>query len=713
MFRVNLPVAVVFISLLLSPVFSDAASEKKSNKLSGVTYYQDGPEGDYDVRHYGSRKDSGSRLALHNAGSYHHKKSGSRFDTGHILFPEYNFSKADITGSVNFGYVYANNKDGFAADRKSSRFDTRYSLGGDLELFLGPSTKFGAAVSMKSHKGKTGNMPLNITDIYTTDVGGGLSLYDAYANWQDASNNRVALTMGPVGVSAGGSYNSHQILGNMYLASAEKILGNDIGSAPSFDNDWGYSEYIRGNKVVVPVDIYHYAEASIYFDSFFGRVEAGKIKGPEEKMRIDADTIAKGTGGLGGNWREHADLKGDMHTLDMTGRTSPGVQFLTNPGLYTSHKGIRMAKIAYYTPTIKGVSAGFAYAFDHDAAQDFSNLGNIIATNYNNGYKKGYFAAMNYTRAYDNNWKLRMSLGGEYGKHKDVCAPVDSRADECGNNHFKVKAWNAGAVIDNGRYGFATSYGNLGRSGLQKDLRSEYDYDRNDSSNTRHFNSPSLTPRGVPSENILRKAYRSTPYRTNLLAVSAGKSPPPDSSFGHAYVDNYSANYENPSKIQDTYYATLGTYYNIGPVGFSISALRSKTMQEDRAGGRADLEAVVYALEYDMTRGVKLYVEGAYFGTEDLTYAAGSSVSAIDYVPTGNILAPLSEVKDTVSDPKDVREVLVFSGVVHTDTMYVPDATNTRHIGAAEIRPGELYNFSRLPDNNTGFVFLVGTKIVF
>ena len=670
--------------------------------------------------------DSGN-LSTHNisykGGSSSHRHSSHIKTSDDYVAPVPSaHSRATVTGEVNFQYGYVDNKKGFDKNMKQHNLNTQYSLGGGIELFLNSTARLGALVNMKYARDQQYNLPLSVQGVHTGEVGGGLSVYETEAHLGDY------LTLGPVGVSSNASYTTTGK--RAFLVSAEGIAGNKA-SAASADNNWGYSEYIKGNKVVVPVLMTHVTEAAAYLETAVGRVEMGQVKGPEERMRYDADSLAKGSGGLSGDWKLYANLKGDTFTPDITGRL-PGersVDYMYQPGMYSTFNDIRATKIAYYTPKVGALQLGVAYTLDQGDNRPFSRF----STKTDGDYKDVMSGAV----AYDLELRdafIKISAIGEYGKHEKTCAPVASRAGECGVNHYDLKSYGVGAVVDYAGFGFAASYGNLGLSGIEKDLRDPYDYSSSDAylpGFSRDFSSPVETKRGVPSENIINRMVQGTVGATRTLSGISNKSAAdllladsPNTLAGdesHIYVSDYKNHVkskEQNKKLKDTYYATLGASYEVGEFGLSISYMHSRAAQSDRAGGRSRLDAAVMGLDYELAKGMMMYVEGVYFKTEDKTYASGSEL-AFDKVTTVAASPTLNTVAKTSITASNVDKVLV-SGVVATAADYtgsavVANATapNAINVGSPSIRPGELYNNAVLPKDNKGYVVLVGSKIIF
>ncbi len=126
----------------------------------------------------------------------------------------------------------------------------------------------------------------------------------------------------------------------------------------------------------------------LFVENEMGRVELGSNDGVGGTMRIGADSIARATGGIDGQWSNYVQLD----TFQDTGAnpyTQPAVQsmnnFITAPTLLTTSNQLSGAlstvvnegdeksrKITYYTPEFNGFQAGLSYTPDtRNSGQDY------------------------------------------------------------------------------------------------------------------------------------------------------------------------------------------------------------------------------------------------------------------------------------------------------------------------------------------------------
>ena len=99
----------------------------------------------------------------------------------------------------------------------------------------------------------------------------------------------------------------------------------------------------------------------VFLDGSFGRFELGSTAGAAETLAVEADNIARGTGGIDGDWTYFANATGSS--------------FINVPALYAEHgtplgygaeDTYNSAKINYYSPRFSGLQIGVSYTPDLD-----------------------------------------------------------------------------------------------------------------------------------------------------------------------------------------------------------------------------------------------------------------------------------------------------------------------------------------------------------
>ena len=151
---------------------------------------------------------------------------------------------------------------------------------------------------------------------------------------------------------------------------------------------------LYGAEITLEGDVTTTAKADsvfLFFSGGFGRVELGASAGAEDNMRLAADTIAAGTGGIDGD-------------LD----TALGTEFaVTDSG--------DAVKASYYTPRIAGFQAGVSFTPDTD---DFGD-NEVLSGNQNGEFENQVGFGLNFLDELDFG-DLGLALVGSFGRAEDV-----------------------------------------------------------------------------------------------------------------------------------------------------------------------------------------------------------------------------------------------------------------------------------------------------
>lgn len=191
------------------------------------------------------------------------------------------------------------------------------------------------------------------------------------------------------------------------------------------------------------------AETYIYLDGGWGRVELGSTAAASGKMKVDASTIARATGGTDGDWYRFAaaPTSGDLFLIspDLTqafgfdaGGTGNEAQENTN-------------KVSYYSPSWNGFQLGLSYApNDRDRGQTIDRTDNGTGTNGTNAAENIVYAGLSYE--------------GEFqGLGFNVAATAEHGDAEL-NTFEDLFAWNVGLQTSYMGIALAGSYGDWGDS---------------------------------------------------------------------------------------------------------------------------------------------------------------------------------------------------------------------------------------------------------
>lgn len=195
----------------------------------------------------------------------------------------------------------------------------------------------------------------------------------------------------------------------------------------------------------------HAERTFIYVDGKWGKLQGGSDLGVSKTMKIDASSIARGTGGIDGDF-----------TYFMT-QTSG--QVIATPDLFLDYGVGQLGdestqtinKVSYYTPRFAGFQAGVSYLFDTTAGDkgQFLSRGDNTAGEAQNVV----VGALNYEGKFSN-IDVAVGVTGEYGK---------SEVSTFNN----LRTYQAGAKVGYQGFSVAGSYGNLGDSLRTKAVSSD------------------------------------------------------------------------------------------------------------------------------------------------------------------------------------------------------------------------------------------------
>jgi predicted porin len=198
-----------------------------------------------------------------------------------------------------------------------------------------------------------------------------------------------------------------------------------------------------------------------------GRFEAGSNDGVASTMRTGADSIARATGGIDGDWYHYVVLTNLNNSNDLNFIQSP-TTYLTNyqdSGSQIFNGDEKSRKINYYTPIYNGFQAGLTYVPDaRNSGQD-----NIDTLN-RKGYiqptaKNAISGGLSWTGNFDNNQSLKVSVVGETS---NTALTAYDKAK--GYKYYNAKSGIVGAEYGYEDFSIAASYGNQGKSGFVKNV---------------------------------------------------------------------------------------------------------------------------------------------------------------------------------------------------------------------------------------------------
>jgi len=202
----------------------------------------------------------------------------------------------------------------------------------------------------------------------------------------------------------------------------------------------------------------------VYLDGNWGRFELGTNTDVATALKVDAASIAHGTGGIDGDWYKFANDQ-----LVPTG-------FIIRPDLPMSHNEAteNATKINYYTPRFSGFQLGASYTPDSgDKGQTVARSDNTLGQaqdvftggiNYANEFS-GVGVALSATGEIGNSESSLLEDLGAYALGAKLSYMGWSLAGSYGNwsdslnvNNADADYWTAGLAYDGGPFGASVTY---------------------------------------------------------------------------------------------------------------------------------------------------------------------------------------------------------------------------------------------------------------
>jgi hypothetical protein len=182
------------------------------------------------------------------------------------------------------------------------------------------------------------------------------------------------------------------------------------------------------------------AETYVYLDGSFGRFEMGSTFGAAQNLSVEADNIARGTGGIDGDWVFFAN--------------NPGAGFINTPGLaaelgntavFGDESLSNATKLSYYSPRFSGFQLGASYTPDLDDRGQAVVRNDVAGT---------FGDVVDLAANYEGQW-------GDFGLAAAATALFGEADDVAGGNRDDLFNWNVGTAVNYMGFNVAGSYGNL------------------------------------------------------------------------------------------------------------------------------------------------------------------------------------------------------------------------------------------------------------
>lgn len=193
----------------------------------------------------------------------------------------------------------------------------------------------------------------------------------------------------------------------------------------------------------------------IYLDGYYGKFELGNTQGIFDLMKIGADTVALGTGGINGNFIRNVKLQNNAIYL-----LSPNSFLNQNFGLYNTETNQDhwndtkyLPKINYVSPEFYGFQLGLTFVPNVKLKQDYAGYINLT-----NPIDLGHFVnyGINYINSFEN-VGVAFSIVGE----QNLTSTLNKKDDVKQKIEYEFNSMEFGANINYFGWTIAGSVGRL------------------------------------------------------------------------------------------------------------------------------------------------------------------------------------------------------------------------------------------------------------
>ncbi len=210
----------------------------------------------------------------------------------------------------------------------------------------------------------------------------------------------------------------------------------------------------------------------LYIENDIGRFEAGSNDDVASTMRIGADSIARATGGIDGDWANFVVFNtfnpSQNYSISYPFVVVGSTSFITAPVTALTLAGYNGGavelprNITYYTPEYNGFQAGLSYTPDNGnygstSASSFQVTPVLTAKNIISG-------GLSWKGEFDHKQALKVSAVGETSS--------TTKASGDTNSYYNNQSAIFGAEYTYEDLSVAASYGNQGKSGVNKAISS-------------------------------------------------------------------------------------------------------------------------------------------------------------------------------------------------------------------------------------------------
>jgi len=297
------------------------------------------------------------------------------------------------------------------------------------------------------------------SDGLSVKVGGKVDIQygviDQKSEFKHPANNSSLSQSDDIGVSIANTapsaftnQNAMTSNGELNFTAEKEVQGNKYGAQLTVNANT--SPTSGGNANVA-------SGVSLFMENSIGRFEAGAIDGASEDMAISGATIAKGTGGIDGDYSNWIPYK----ALSVSGNQVLDNIFIDSPTLpFDANSAKKANKLNYYTPTVNGFKAGLSYVRDSTVQGTTFEALDFKGTGYKNVFELG----LSYEHKV-NNMSFAISATGKTGEARDAAISGENPTTIALK---KLAAWQVGGKVSYDAFTVATSYGDWGKSGTQE-----------------------------------------------------------------------------------------------------------------------------------------------------------------------------------------------------------------------------------------------------
>jgi hypothetical protein len=210
-----------------------------------------------------------------------------------------------------------------------------------------------------------------------------------------------------------------------------------------------------------------------YLYGYYGKLEVGNTRGVAENMRIGADTIALGSGGIGSSFVRHIDLAGDGNSMYLL---VPGTLTSQNFGYHNKNiagsnksffdNSLYLPKISYYSPDLYNFQIGAGFTPNVKIMRE--NINSTDITFLNDDVDLGSIVSygINYIDTFNN---IGVAISFVYEKNLDVSLNKPPKNETIGKIEHKFTSSEIGANVSYFGLTFAFSKGTIERKVISND----------------------------------------------------------------------------------------------------------------------------------------------------------------------------------------------------------------------------------------------------